>query len=481
MKFKFPILIILLSAVLLLQTSCKKLVEVSVPVTAIAGNSAFTSDATAIAVLTAMYAKISGSSLNGAGSIPSITLFSGLSGDELTLWSGSTNQQEIAYYRNNLSSSQGGYGYEFWLGIYPYISSCNSAIEGLTNSSSLTPAVKKQLLGEAYFMRAYFYFYLVNLYGDVALPLSSDYKVNSFLKRTSKSLVYQQIISDLQQSENQLSNSYLDGTLLKPTTERVRPTKWAAAALLARVYVYTGNWINAKTQADSVINNSSLFGLLSLKKVFLKATSGVSEAIWQLQPVNSGWNTEDAKAFIMPSTGPLSVYNLDVYLSNNLLGSFEPGDQRKVNWVDSTIVGTTIYYYPYKYTVNTINAPVTEYIMLLRLGELYLIRAEAKAHQGDLSGAAADLNNIRSRASLSATSASSQSDLLTAIQHERQVELFAELGQRWLDIKRTNSVDSTMNVITPKKGGIWRSYQQLYPIYYSDIQLNPNLVQNIGY
>jgi hypothetical protein len=167
-----------------------------------------------------------------------------------------------------------------------------------------------------------------------------------------------------------------------------------------------------------------------------------------------------------------------------LLNSFEGGDQRRLNenWVDSIIVGGTTYYYPYKYTVNTEGADVTEYFMMLRLGELYLIRAEAKAQLGDLSGAAADVNSIRNRAGLGVTVASNQADLLAVILHERQVELFAELGQRWLDLKRTKSVDAIMNIVTPQKSGqAWQSYQQLYPVSYFDIQTNPKLTQNPGY
>ena len=84
---------------------------------------------------------------------------------------------------------------------------------------------------------------------------------------------------------------------------------------------------------------------------------------------------------------------------------------------------------------------------------------------------------------MTGTSASDQPSLLAAILHERQVELFTELGQRWLDLKRTGKVDEVMTVVTPLKanGAQWQSYQQLYPVLFSDIQKNPNLVQNNGY
>jgi len=95
--------------------------------------------------------------------------------------------------------------------------------------------------------------------------------------------------------------------------------------------------------------------------------------------------------------------------------------------------------------------------------------------------AQADLNAIRTRAGLPNTIASTQPALLTAIQHERQVELFTEWGHRWLDLKRTGNIDAVMTIICSQKGSSWSSYQQLYPLPLVDIQMDPNLVQNIGY
>ena len=122
-------------------------------------------------------------------------------------------------------------------------------------------------------------------------------------------------------------------------------------------------------------------------------------------------------------------------------------------------------------------------MMMLRLSEQFLIRAEAEAEEGYLSNAAADLNVVRQRAGLPISNANTQPALLTAILHERQIELFTELGQRWLDLKRTNSIDSIMVNVTPIKanGAGWNSYQQLYPITILDIQTDPNVTQNLGY
>lgn len=459
--------------------SCKKFVDVQPPATSISGVNVYNDDQTAIAVLTGIYTSITPVNYLSV-KLPIISIYGGLSADELSLWSGITSGTTFAYYTNTLSVTTGGY--EFWSFIYPQIYTCNAAIDGLNQSSGLTPAVKKQLLGEAKFMRAFFYFYLVNLYGDVPLVLTSDYKQSAALARTPKAEVYNQIIADLISAQTLLNNSYLDGTLLATTSDKLRPTTWAATALLARTYLYTGDWSNAQKQSSTLISGSpfSLSALTGSTNVFTKNSS---EAIWQLQPVNTGWNTEDARLFIIPSSGPSNTNY--VYLSPALLNSFEANDARRINWVGSTVAGGKSYYYANKYKSATLNTSVTEYDMVLRLGEQYLIRAEAETYPGvagGISAAISDLNSIRSRAGLpNYAGATDGASLRAAILHERQIELFSEWGHRWLDLKRTNNVDAVMTAACPAKGTIWNSNQQLYPIPLTDLQTDPNLVQNPGY
>lgn len=127
---------------------------------------------------------------------------------------------------------------------------------------------------------------------------------------------------------------------------------------------------------------------------------------------------------------------------------------------------------------------VTEYTMVERLGEQYLIRAEAETHLNQLTNAANDINTIRSRAGLGGTAAATQIDLFTAILHERQVELFTEWGHRWFDLIRMGAVDTVMGPpgnVTKFKQGAWVATDTLYPISQSELDLNPNLSQNAGY
>jgi hypothetical protein len=480
------------------QTSCKKLAETSVPTDQVAQNAVYGNDATAIAVMTSIYSSMNKNPIQGASTSGSIAISNGLSADEFILASSITTPKYQDYFRNSLSQATPPVvsGAELWAPLYNLIFRCNAAIEGCnsSNANSLTPKVRQQLLGEAEFMRAFFFFYLVNEFGEVPLVLTTDPKTNINLARSSVDDVYNQIILDLSDAESKLSSDYLDATLLTNTTERVRPTVWAAKALLARVYLYKKDYTKAEQKATEVLNNTTLFGPLpSLNNVFVKNSR---EAIWQIQPTSVNFNTTEAQSLIIPATGPSTGGSLanPVYLSKNLIKSFENGDNRAVNgnWINTTIYNLTTstkdtVAYPYKYKINsspgvTSVSGLKEYFMVLRIGELYLIRAEARDQLGNIGGAQSDLNTIRNRAGLTSTSANDQPSLLTAILNERQHELFSEWGHRWFDLKRTGNIDAVMSVVTPQKAGTsWKSYQQLYPIPIEAISSSPNLTQNVGY
>lgn len=457
--------------------SCNKLIEIDAPPSYVSEVNVYSSDETAISVLTGIYTIMSSSSSIFTGN-QGISLRTGLSSDEFMLSNKVTDVKLLSYYQNALTvNSSPGAGFESWEPLYKLIFYCNSALEGLQVSTSLTASIKQQLIGEAKFVRAFCYFYLINNFGDVPLATTTDYKVNTSIPRRAQSEVYSQIIADLLDAQVFLSGDYLNGSLkaYSGTPERVRPTKWAATALLARVYLYINDYSNAEAQASIILNNKSLFGLSSIAETFLKNNS---EAIWQLQPTASGWNTEDARVFVINRAQGNSK---PVYLDQKLLNAFETGDARKNNWVKDTTISSVKYFYPYKYKSAVLNSPVTEYFMVLRLGEQYLIRSEARAQLNNISGALIDLNALRKRAALSDTVADDKTSLLAVIMHERRVELFAELGHRWYDLKRTNSLNAVMTVATPLKGGEWEATDQLYPLPLSEIERNTELVQNNGY
>lgn len=486
------IYIVYILLVTIAMVGCKKFVEIDPPITRVQADVVFSTNEGAISLVTGIYARMAGESPTANG-IASLSVCLGLSADELAVMDEQNLTQFGMYYTNQLATLPGLGTQDFWFAFYsPYITLINTAITGLVNAttfeqnnskSTLNEKVREQLLGEMYFMRAFCYFYLMQLYGDVPLLLTNDYVINSTTGRTAKDIVEKQIISDLQEAKNRLVGSYIDADVISVGDDkpRLRPMKAAAEAMLARVFLYKKDYVGAEQQSLSVIQNSALYGLTDLESVFLKNSR---EAIWQLQPVVTGRNTEEAWVFKLPATGPTATNGLyPVFLNPLLLTAFDSGDQRRTKWIDSVAVpGAGTYYYPFKYKSATFDAEVTEYSTVLRLAEQYLICAEARANLGNLTGGDSMLNAIRQRAGIKLAVSGSQEQLINAVLHERQVELFSEYGHRWLDLKRTGTVDKVMEVVTPLKGGqSWQSYQQLYPIPISEIQINKAIVQNTGY
>jgi starch-binding outer membrane protein, SusD/RagB family len=454
----------------MVQVGCKKFVEVNAPETSLASTSVYESNGSAAAVLTGIYTEMATDGVY-AGGPSSIGYLCGNAADELTNYL--SVGQALTIYTNSYTPNTT----VFWPDLYKEIYVANAAIQGLSNSGSISATLKGQLLGEAKFIRAFLHFYATNLFGAVPLVTTTNYQTNNTISRTAPTQVYQQIIADLRDAQALLSDNFLDPTGAT-TSERTRPNKGTAGALLARVYLYQQKWDSAEAEASSVISNVALYGLDSLNAVFLKNDM---EGIWELQSIDPGYNTEDGLTYIL--TSPPGTGNFSVAISPQLLSAFEAGDNRLAQWIGAYSGSGQTYYFPYKYKqgpYNTTN-PVTEYEVVFRLAEQYLIRAEAEAQQGNLSGAATDLNQIRNRAGLGNTTAATQTDMLAAIYHERQVELFTEWGHRWFDMQRTDSINSVMSLVAPQKGGSWAPYKALFPIPLSEIQLNSNLSQNPGY
>jgi hypothetical protein len=460
--------------------ACKKGVEIAPSITSLNGSNVYLSDASSQSVVSGLFSKMSSSNLiyNGQNSI---SLNLGLTADEL-INLGTLPAQFGLFYTNTYSPTISA-SYLFWKELFAELYVANTAIEGITASTKLTPAVKKQLLGELKFSRAFIMFYLTNLYGDTPLVTSSDFATNNTISRSPQALTYTQIVNDLKDAQTLLAdNSYVDGKGLT-SADRIRPNKQTATALLARVYLYTQDWKNAETESSAVISSSTYSLETDLNKVFLKASK---EALWEIQPTTPNVNNGDAQYLIITGA-PGTINQTQLPLTSFLKNAFENDDKRFANWVGqfnapaTPTAPATTYYFANKYKVGTSTSVITEYPIFFRLAEQYLIRAEARAQLGKTVDAAADLDVIRNRAGLPNTTASTQSSLINAVAHERQVELFTEFGHRWFDLKRTGKIDAVMTAVAPSKGATWSSYKQILPIPASDILADPNLTQAPGY
>lgn len=436
--------------------SCKKMTDVGIPKNAIVSTAVFQDQAGAEAAIAGMYGGLYSASNSTSSNIPTygagISLLNSLLADELT-YNGTTFDQ---YSTNGLVSNESNVG-NVWTDSYAAIYRANAIVQGVAGGN-FTTAYKNQATGEALFIRAFCHFYLVNLYGDVPLMITTVVQDNQSAGRTAASVIYTQIIADLEQAIALLTATYPSGG------NRTRVNKYAAAALLARVYLYHGDYAKAESAASQVINASTLYTLPDdLSTVFLTSST---EAIWDF----------DTSVFGYPFVGTQTVPNAGIVpnfvVMPGLLTAFEANDKRRASWVNVSAG----YNYPYKYHTKTkLNL---EYDVVLRLAEQYLVRAEARAQQKNIDGAKEDINVIRKRAGLGNTNAGRQEEVLAAIAQERRVELFSEWGHRWLDLKRTGKVD---DVISAAKPGMWQATDALYPVPNKERTNNVNLTQNPGY
>jgi len=198
--------------------------------------------------------------------------------------------------------------------------------------------------------------------------------------------------------------------------------------------------------------------------------------------VIEAYNTAEGAMFVpvIPNGKPAII------LCDSILKYMEPADKRR-SWVRTVTNSGKQYNSPFKYKLNS-GSPREEYNMVLRLAEQYCIRAEASAMLNQLPEASSDLNMIRTRAGLPDLTITTQTQALAAVEQERRMELFAEWGHRWFDLKRmparsaTTSdkkrIDEVMPLLRP---ATWKPTAALWPIPSSELTRNPALAQNEGY
>jgi len=337
-----------------------------------------------------------------------------------------------------------------WTNHYSIVKDANVMIKRLDEATVLSAAQKKALLGEAKFLRAYAYFQLVQLYGDIPLPIAPLVDLSNVqIARSPQADVYKLIIDDLTFAETNLPDrAAIVG----------RAYKWAATALLAKVYLttagnplnITANYANAKAKALAIINSGNFPLVSDYAKVFHNTTY-TSESIWE-----QTYQTEVGGNSLMSNSATAPGYVYILTPATWFINSFPVGDQRRVWGIRDTYVAPSGALAPFfaKF-VNlawidngtiTDNAGRLDYtIPLLRSAEMYLIAAEAENEQNGPANAYQYINIIRERARVNKADPTNVPDLAglskdqfrDAVLMERKWELHLE-GSTWYDLKRTN-------------------------------------------
>jgi hypothetical protein len=380
-----------------------------------------------------------------------------------------------------------------WRGWWAGVTRANTAIARIPDIK-MDAALKTRLVNEAKFLRGVCYFNIVNIWGDA--PLINTEMSNQALlalKRSPQAEIYAQIEKDFTDAEA-LPVSY-------PSSDLGRATKGAAMAFLARTYLYQKKYDAAKTKAKQVID----LGVYALHDQYIKnfqtAYENGIESIFEVQfvPGTGGWGNNEGN-WTTNYTGPAAYVPTGgwgvIMPEKNEEKAYEPNDKRRaVNLFEAGSVYSGI---PYQaaWSPNS-GTHIAKFIVgddiiatqgmidadrnmpVIRYPEVLLIYAEALNETGQTAAAEPYINQVRTRAGLPPVSGLSKVAMLDAILQERRIEFFGE-GQRFFDLRRTGKADHYLRVIRGKAN--FDVKKNLYfPIPISEIELNPNLVQNPNY
>lgn len=446
-----------------ITSACDEFLEISPSTTELDTTLVFENDNTAITALEAIYHELQFDGF-ASGNTSSITFLSNLLADDAIEYGTVSSRQE--FYANDVLANNTTNN-NIWSSAYSIIYRINALLEGVTNNLNLSEEIKQRIQGEGKFVRAFTYYYLVHLYGEIPLVLTTNYKENQSLSQNSIEDIYTQIEQDLKESIDLLPKDYryAEG-------KAIRPTQYSAHTLLARMALYAKEYDKAIAYASNIIDSKN-YQLENLDNVFL---AGSKEAIWQLLPGNPNTGANEGYYYIMENNPQIIGATASTALTEDLLKVWETGDLRQTHWINIYMEGDRSYYYPFKYKIKT-GGDTEEYSMVMRLAEVYLIRAEAHAMQGEVTKALTDLNIIRNRAGLPDLMVNDITDIQDNVLEERRRELFSEWGHRWLDLKRFGKLDEVLG----NKKTDWSENAKLLPIPEQDILRNPFLTQNPGY
>ena len=376
-----------------------------------------------------------------------------LSGDNIQ-WTGSQSQvQEFINHKVNAENSTIS---AVWTGIYGTLNRVNHVIDKVPNVTDplLTEAQKNRIIGEAYFLRAFAYFDLARTWGGAPIITKPTLtpQDNRGIERASQEQVYGQVLSDLNAAE----------PLLPETTDRFRGTKKTVWALKSRFYLYQNDYAKAAEYADKIIADASYKLVTPYNAFFAGDARGTTESVFEIfysvnetnshrgqwQPQEKGgtrqWAPNDA--FVALVNDPKIGGNRSTLVAKDNQG----------RWYGN------LYY----------RSPATDPTFVIRIAEIYLIRAEARAQLGNLTGALSDLNAVRERAEVAKITAATKANLLLAIENERRIE-FALEPHRWFDLVRTERAAEVLSITDQSK--------LLLPVPAEQLLIDKALKQNPGY
>lgn len=430
-----------------------------------------------------------------------------------------------------------------WNACFTAIYHANNTINQISKIK-MDNGLKNRLIAEVKFIRAHFYFYLVNIFGEVPLVIKTLSPNEYHLPKSSKSSIWDQIVLDLIFARDNLP---LKSQYSKNDLGRI--TKGAAQTMLANAYLFQKNWVLAEKEAFEVIQSGEYRLEDEFQDLFqINETEFGVESVLEIPHVstNTGWG-DDNEGTVIPvfcrsrNSGGWG-FNCPTL---DLLSEFEPGDPRLVHTIifDGDIFENEVQYNQYspsqlcsrkvfltpneRIGFDASDAPFN--LKIIRYAEVLLIHAEAACENGNLSQALESLNAVRRRARFSSAidkkisfknvnkyqvsknvyanysfinynfgdenknkskllpdvKLTDKNTIRMAVRHERRVELAME-NKRFYDIIRWGNAEEHFHHFSAKwktgKGGQFRkNINEVFPIPQDELDLNPKMTQNPGY
>ena len=379
-----------------------------------------------------------------------------------------------------------------WAYLYSTIGKVNNIINNAreVTDPELTPARLEEIIGEASFIRAFMYFQLVQLWGDVPLQLEEVTTISAekldeiyaqiFPARSAKEEVYAQIIADLETALPRVRTT---------APHKGFATTGAVNAVLAKVYAAQEphDWTKVNQYCDAVIAGGYTL-LPEFDQLWNNEMKNSAESIFEINysggPTDGNWGVNifrgvDWKKFNLPSNDLIAAFDAE----NDLIRKNASIIFEDVSglWSDSHYPQTQ---YPFINKWRNFGGDGAQNYIFIRLADILLLKAEALNESGDVSGAAAIVDQIRDRVNLNPTTAGNQAAMRLAIEKERRLELAYE-GIRWFDLKRTGRAIEVMSAAKGPDGNpigyMLTPERLLWPIPQAELDKNANLTQNPGY
>ncbi|QDK78293.1 RagB/SusD family nutrient uptake outer membrane protein [Spirosoma sp. KCTC 42546] len=371
-----------------------------------------------------------------------------------------------------------------------YTISQSSNILNRIDAVNFDQTTKNRIKGEAQFLRAFSYFYLVRMFGNVPIAtqtFTSPAQVSAAdLTLKPKEEAYKLILADLTSAE----------TLLPATvvTDKTKASQMTVKALLGKVYLTQQNYDLAATKLKEVIDSKQYSLVPDYKTLSTNGNTNLAETLLEIDYLSGQTLGNNYSSLFTPAITSMAIFPNNSQGSGRIvptldvIKAYETGDARKsISVNDSvTLIGGKKSYsrYGLKFVdfkaVDPSDGSVS--FTILRFADVLLMYAEVLNEQGKTTDALPYINQVRQRAKLPALADLSQADLRLAIERERRVELLYE-GHRWFDLVRTGRAQTVLNAhyASQKLNFSVQDFELLFPIPQAEIDLNPKLKQNTGY